>query len=127
VDGLHLETFSDLREARAALVAFASLQPSIPILASLTFHRSRRGFFTVMGDPLVRSLQALAAAGASVVGANCTVTSTEMIDLAAEARRLLAGTAVAFEWIPRAENARADRLANESMDAKRSFARPEAA
>lgn len=51
----------------------------------------------------------------------------DMADLAAEARRLLAGTAVAFEWIPRAENARADRLANESMDAKRSFARPEAA
>ena len=51
----------------------------------------------------------------------------DMADLAAEARRLLAGTAVEFEWIPRAENARADRLANESMDAKRSFARPEAA
>jgi len=51
----------------------------------------------------------------------------DMADLAAEARRLLAGTAVAFEWIPRAENARADRLANEAMDTKRSFARPEAA
>jgi len=49
----------------------------------------------------------------------------DMADLAAEARRLLAGTPVAFEWIPRAENARADRMANESMDAKRSFARPE--
>lgn len=51
----------------------------------------------------------------------------DMAELAAEARRLLAGTAVAFEWIPRAENARADRLANEAMDTKRSFARPEAA
>ena len=49
----------------------------------------------------------------------------DMADLAAEARRLLAGTPVAFEWIPRAENARADRLANESMDTKLSFARPE--
>ena len=51
----------------------------------------------------------------------------DMADLAAEARHLLAGTAVAFEWIPRAENARADRMANEAMDKKISFARPEVA
>lgn len=51
----------------------------------------------------------------------------DMADLAAEARRLLTGTAVAFEWIPRAENARADRLANEAMDKRLSFARPEVA
>jgi ribonuclease HI len=49
----------------------------------------------------------------------------DMADLAAEARRLLTGTPVVFEWIPRAENARADRMANESMDTKVSFARPE--
>lgn len=51
----------------------------------------------------------------------------DMANLAAEARDLLIGTPVAFEWIPRAENARADRLANESMDKKLSFARPEVA
>jgi ribonuclease HI len=46
-----------------------------------------------------------------------------MAELAAEARELLTGTPVSFEWIPRAQNARADRLANESMDKKLSFAR----
>jgi ribonuclease HI len=51
----------------------------------------------------------------------------DMANLAAEARELLAGIPVAFEWIPRAENARADRLANESMDKRMSFARPEVA
>jgi ribonuclease HI len=51
----------------------------------------------------------------------------DMADLAAEARRLLTGTPVGFEWIPREENARADRLANESMDKRLSFARPEVA
>ena len=50
-----------------------------------------------------------------------------MADLAAEARDLLSGTPVSFEWIPRAENSRADRMANESMDRKASFARPEVA
>ncbi|MBF6330328.1 bifunctional RNase H/acid phosphatase [Nocardia transvalensis] len=40
-----------------------------------------------------------------------------MIPLADRARRLVAGfDRVSFEWIPRAENSHADRLANEAMD-----------
>ncbi|WP_309234854.1 bifunctional RNase H/acid phosphatase [Nocardia sp. XZ_19_385] len=40
-----------------------------------------------------------------------------MIPLADRARRLVAGfERVSFDWIPRAENAYADRLANEAMD-----------
>jgi probable phosphoglycerate mutase len=46
-----------------------------------------------------------------------------MAELAARAREILTGTPVSFEWIPRAENSRADRLANESMDKKLSFER----
>ena len=46
-----------------------------------------------------------------------------MAELAAEAREILTGTPVSFEWIPRLENSRADRLANESMDKKLSFER----
>jgi ribonuclease HI len=46
-----------------------------------------------------------------------------MAELAAQARELLTGTPVSFEWIPREKNARADRLANESMDKKLSFER----
>ena len=47
----------------------------------------------------------------------------DMADLAAEARRILSGTPVSFEWIPREQNSRADRLANEAMDKRMSFAR----
>jgi ribonuclease HI len=50
-----------------------------------------------------------------------------MADLAAEARQLLTGTPVIFEWMPRAENSRADRIANEVMDKKQSFVRGVAA
>jgi ribonuclease HI len=46
-----------------------------------------------------------------------------MAELAAQAREILTGTPVSFEWIPRLENSRADRLANESMDKKLSFER----
>jgi len=42
----------------------------------------------------------------------------DMAELAAEAREALIGTPVRFEWIPREQNSRADRLANRAMDAR---------
>jgi ribonuclease HI len=47
----------------------------------------------------------------------------DMAELAAEARGLLTGTPVRFEWIPRLQNARADRVANHSMDLQEDFGR----
>ncbi|QNE77742.1 bifunctional RNase H/acid phosphatase [Streptomyces finlayi] len=41
----------------------------------------------------------------------------DMKPLAAEAARILPPASVTYEWIPRAENKHADRLANEAMDA----------
>lgn len=94
VDGIHIETMSDLREAQTALAAVRDLDPDLPVLASLTFDRKRRGFFTVMGNPLIESLNALVAEGATVVGANCTLTSVDMKDLAAEALAAVNGRLV---------------------------------
>ncbi|SDK13119.1 probable phosphoglycerate mutase [Cryobacterium psychrotolerans] len=45
----------------------------------------------------------------------------DMRELAAEARELIGHRPVTFEWIPRAENARADALANRAMDMGHSF------
>ena len=42
-----------------------------------------------------------------------------MAELAAEARVVLIGTPVKFQWMPRLENSRADKLANLAMDLKR--------
>lgn len=42
-----------------------------------------------------------------------------MAELAAEAREILTGTPVRFQWIPRLENSRADKLANLAMDLRR--------
>jgi Methionine synthase I (cobalamin-dependent), methyltransferase domain len=81
VDALHIETMSDLREALIALATLLSAAPGVPVIASMTFDRKKRGFFTVMGDPLVETLRTLASAGASAVGANCTITSDEMREL----------------------------------------------
>jgi ribonuclease HI len=46
-----------------------------------------------------------------------------MAELAAEARDALIGTPVRFEWMPRLENSRADKLANLAMDLKADFTR----
>jgi len=89
-DALHVETMSDLREALVALAALKTVAPQLPVLVSMTFARNKRGFFTVMGNPLVASLRALAEAGADAVGANCTLSSPDMADLVAELRGALA-------------------------------------
>jgi len=75
---------TDLREALLALEVVRELAPGLPVFASLTFERKKRGFFTLMGDPLVTSLRTLLDAGAAAAGANCTITSSEMKLLAEE-------------------------------------------
>lgn len=82
-DLLSVETMYDLREALAALQACRTT--GLAVLVSMTFDRKKRGFFTIMGDPLVPSLQALAAGGADAVGMNCSVTAPVMLEMVREA------------------------------------------
>lgn len=82
VDALHVETMSDVREALTALRALREAAPGLPVLVSLTFERKKRGFFTVMGNALGQALVTLAEAGADAVGANCSITSADMGELA---------------------------------------------
>lgn len=83
-DGLHIETQSDLAEARLALAAARDAAPGLPVLVSLTFDHRPRGYFTLMGNPLVPALGELAELGAAAVGANCSLASGEMVELARE-------------------------------------------
>lgn len=91
VDALLAETMSDRREAATALAAARRAAPTLPVLVTLTVERRRRGFFTIMGDPLAASLAALAGAGAAAVGVNCTLASGDLLDAAREVRRELPG------------------------------------
>lgn len=85
IDAFHVETMTDLREALVALESLREAAPGLPVLVSLAFERRKRGFFTIMGDPLVPSLTRLAAAGAVAVGANCGIASADMRELGREA------------------------------------------
>ncbi len=82
VDFFLLETFYDLREACLCLAACRLVAPQIPAAASLTFKKTKRGFFTEMGNPALESLKALHDEGAFLVGANCTLEAQGMLELA---------------------------------------------
>jgi 5-methyltetrahydrofolate--homocysteine methyltransferase len=82
-DYLILETFFDLREALCGLHGARKAAPHVPVFVTLTYNRTKRGFFTLMGDPLAAATAALEKYGAAAIGANCTLASGDMLDLAA--------------------------------------------
>ncbi len=82
-DLISIETMYDVREATAAVEA--ARETGLPVMASMTFEARPRGHFTIMGDRIGQSLGALAAAGAAVVGMNCSAVSGEMLAMVREA------------------------------------------
>jgi 5-methyltetrahydrofolate--homocysteine methyltransferase len=86
-DFLIIETIFDLREGLAAIRG-ARQAAHLPVFITLTFNRTRRGFFTLMGDSVPKCVQAFEAEDVPAFGANCTLASGDMADLAAEFRQL---------------------------------------
>lgn len=81
VDLFLIETMVDLREAMEALHAVREVS-NRPVIVCLTFERKPRGFFTLFGDTPQKAVDSLLSAGADGLGANCTLGSGEMIELA---------------------------------------------
>ncbi|MCX6567906.1 MAG: homocysteine S-methyltransferase family protein [Candidatus Aminicenantes bacterium] len=78
VDVLLVETQYDLREALTAVRGARSVS-SLPVFVTMTFNSFPRGFFTLMGDSVVRSAAELEKEGVGAVGANCTLNSEQMV------------------------------------------------
>ena len=85
VDLIIIETMYSLEEAVAA-VQGARKAGDILLLASMTYTRTKNGFFTVMGENISQCVSALEEAGADLMGANCTLNSADTIDLTKELR-----------------------------------------
>ena len=81
VDLLIIETQYDLKEALAALKGARRAAPSLPVFVTLTFNKFPRGYFTLMGNTVSISVDALEKEGALALGANCTLNSEEMVGL----------------------------------------------
>ena len=81
-DAIVIETMTDLREATLAVEAAKDVAPAIPVLATMTFDRTPRGFFTSMGVTIPEAAAGLARAGADVIGSNCGNGSENMLAIA---------------------------------------------
>jgi 5-methyltetrahydrofolate--homocysteine methyltransferase len=85
VDLITIETMYSLEEAIAA-VHGVKKAGDILLLASITFTKTKNGYFTMMGENVSQCATALIDAGVDMIGANCTLSSADMIDLTKELR-----------------------------------------
>jgi 5-methyltetrahydrofolate--homocysteine methyltransferase len=81
VDILLMETQYDLREVLSAIRAAQKISDHPPIFATMTFNKTPRGFYTIMGNSVTQSFEELKKMGVEVIGANCTLDSKNMSDL----------------------------------------------
>lgn len=70
-DVIVIETMTDAGEAELALAAVKAEAPGLPVVATMTFDATPRGFFTIMGVTVEEAAHRLTDAGADVVGSNC--------------------------------------------------------
>lgn len=80
VDLWHIETISDVEEMRAAIIAIKEVSNK-PIISSMTYKKTKRGFFTIMGDSLEKCVDIQTNLGVDVIGSNCTLGSSDMVGL----------------------------------------------
>ncbi len=86
-DVICIETMMDLREMLLALKAAKKKAPGIPVMATMTYDATTKGFFTIMGDTIEKTSRELEAAGADVIGSNCGNGIENMIRIAEEYRK----------------------------------------
>ena len=73
-----LETFADLKEIRAAVIAARDAAPGLPILASMTFEE---GFTTFTGTDPETAATMLSSLGVDCVGVNCSTGPEPMLEV----------------------------------------------
>jgi 5-methyltetrahydrofolate--homocysteine methyltransferase len=84
-DLITLETFLDVKECRAAVIAIREVSATIPIIAMLTFDDNGR---SVLGTPPEAAAITLAAAGADIVGSNCGLGVDGIYDILCRMRKV---------------------------------------
>ncbi len=87
VDAITIETMTDLAEAKLAVQAARLVSSSIPVLTTMTFDLTPRGFFTVFGVNIESAAKGLEDVGANVVGSNCGNGIETMVEIARELKK----------------------------------------
>ncbi len=90
VDILCIETMTDLQEARLAVEAahraMTAISRRVPVMTSMTYDATPRGFFTMMGQDIATCAAALLESGTDIVGSNCGNGIVNMVKIAQELR-----------------------------------------
>lgn len=82
VDGVIIETMSDVGEALCALEAVKK-NSSLLVGVSFSFNKGHKGFATMMGLSIEQAVKAVLEKSPDIIGANCgSVTIEDMIDIA---------------------------------------------
>ena len=84
-DAFCVETMSDMGETTLAIRA-AKESTGLPVVATLTFDKGPRGYFTMMGITPEGAAEQLTEAGADIVGSNCGIAIEQMIEIVAAMR-----------------------------------------
>ena len=84
-DLITLETFLDIKEIRAAVIAIREVSSGIPIIAMLTFDDKGR---SVLGTPPEAAAITLESIGADIVGSNCGLGVEGIHDILSAMRRV---------------------------------------
>ncbi len=87
VDIICIETMIDLQEAILAIEAARKISSSIPIISTMTFNKTPKGFFTVMGNSIEEVSSALKEAGVNIIGSNCGNGFENMVEIAKEFKK----------------------------------------
>lgn len=85
-DIICIETMTDLNEATLAIRAAKATAPSIPVMATMTFEPTPKGFYTIMGVSIPMAVTGLEAAGADIIGSNCGNGVEQMVEIAKKMR-----------------------------------------
>jgi methionine synthase I (cobalamin-dependent) len=85
VDLIVAQTMYSLEEALLAVRGVRQAGNTL-LLVSMTFNQNPRGFFTMMGENIVQCASALEEAGVDMIGANCTLNSSDIVGLTSELR-----------------------------------------
>jgi 5-methyltetrahydrofolate--homocysteine methyltransferase len=70
-DMIIIETMTDLNEAKIVLEATRKLSSSIPVIVSMTYEATSKGFYTIMGKSVEMVSKELEDSGVDILGSNC--------------------------------------------------------
>ena len=88
VDTIIIETSYDINEVLSAVKGIRNISEEIPIITSMTFNSTQKGFMTMMGVSLEKYVEYAEKNNVDIIGSNCTLDSTQMIMLAERLRSL---------------------------------------